>query len=814
MRNRHAAFVAVNLLGSVLLGGTNGASLAVSVPTTAPLTLYVSPNGKANADGSKGAPFATLKQARDEVRRRRAAGTLSGGAVIELRGGIYPLAETFTLTADDSGTEKSPLLIRAYPGEKPRLIGGARVTDFQTFRDGILKADVSKLGLEALQTPQEEDFNGAIPPFEVFAGGNRLDLARWPNRDPDERAAPGHAPGGAWTYTALIPSKLSDSIWAFPNNTFGYLGDRPAGWKRPEEAQVHLYPMFDFRDQLLGVKSVDAQKKEITLSRKAQYVIRPGRRYYVRNVFEELDTPGEWYWDRREQSLYLKPPADAAARKDVIVTRLSSVLRVEGAANISLVGLTLEAAAGDVVSVRDSRNVRLVGCTVRGAGLGNGVDVKGGEKCGLISCDVYDTGRAGVSLDGGDRKTLTPGNHFVVNSHVHHVGRTLRTYTPAINLNGVACRAANNSIHDGPHAGILYGGNDHIIERNDLGFLMLESADGAAIYTGRDWAARGTVIRQNRIHDLSGWSITSKIGSGKDAPWWDHGPDKNTGEVTYSTRDMAWGIYIDDLQGGVTITDNIFYRIGHAGIHIGGGSYVTITNNVFYDTDSGVFIGGRGTDYKELEERLRNVDGDSPVYLTRYPELAAFLKSPNRNAPQHNVITRNIFAVSGKAVAGGAGGSAGGATVEGGHDTQYEFGSLDRATSKIDRNLIVRGTTDPKSVRVHFNPFGEKIGEAQRVLSWSDWQQRGFDTGSVLAADAGFVAPESGDFRLRPDSPSRKIGFVPIPAEEIGLYKDTWRKTLPTPDTRRISLKPSVVKVNVLPDGAKKSPAATASANR
>jgi hypothetical protein len=773
----------------------------------APLTLSVSSKGSDAASGSRAAPFATLERARDEVRARRASDRLPGGAVIEVRGGLYPLPRTFTLTTEDSGTAVAPLLIRAFPGETPRLVGGARVSNFQPFRDGILKADVSALGLDALETPQEENFNGQIPPFEVFAGGKRLDLARWPNRDSNEAAAPGHAPGGEWTYTALVPSKLGGSIWGFPNNTFTYLGDRPARWKRPEEAQVHLYPMFDFRDQLLGVKSVDGAKREITLSHKAQYVIRPGRRYYVRNVFEELDAPGEWYWDRREKVLYLKSPADATALKDVLVTRLPSVVTIDGAANVTLAGLTMEAAAGNVVEVTGSRHVRLAGCTVRGAGLGIGVNIKGGEACGLTSCDVYDTGRGGVSVDGGDRKTLKPGGHFVENSHIHHVGRTLRTYTPAVSLNGVACRAANNRIHDGPHAGILYSGNDHVIERNDLGFLMLESADGAAIYTGRDWAARGTVIRQNRIHDLSGWSIVSKIGAGKDMPWWDHGPDKDSGKVTYSTRDMAWGIYIDDLQGGVTITENLFYRIGHAGIHVGGGSYVTITNNVFYDTDAGVFIGGRGADYKEQEEKLRAVNGDSAVYLARYPDLAAYLRSPNRNAPQHNVIERNVFVVTGKAVAGGAGGSAGGATVESGHGTQYEFGSLLRDTSRIDHNMIARGSADPGAVRVHFNPFGEKRSKEEMILSWQQWQAQGFDTGSLVVADAGFVGPEKDDFRLKPNSPVRKVGFVPIPLEKIGLYKDTWRKTLPAPDVRRSGLTPSVVTVDVLANEAQKATA-------
>ena len=36
-----------------------------------------------------------------------------------------------------------------------------------------------------------------------------------------------------------------------------------------------------------------------------------------------------------------------------------------------------------------------------------------------------------------------------------------------------------------------------------------------------------------------------------------------------------------------------------------------------------------------------------------------------------------------------------------------------------------------------------------------------------------FVDPANGDFRLRPDSPALKLGFVPIDLSKIGLRQDT-----------------------------------------
>ena len=46
---------------------------------------------------------------------------------------------------------------------------------------------------------------------------------------------------------------------------------------------------------------------------------------------------------------------------------------------------------------------------------------------------------------------------------------------------------------------------------------------------------------------------------------------------------------------------------------------------------------------------------------------------------------------------------------------------------------------------------------------------------NLTEGDPGLVAPEKGDFRLKEDSPALKVGFKPIPFENIGLHKDEYR---------------------------------------
>jgi hypothetical protein len=53
---------------------------------------------------------------------------------------------------------------------------------------------------------------------------------------------------------------------------------------------------------------------------------------------------------------------------------------------------------------------------------------------------------------------------------------------------------------------------------------------------------------------------------------------------------------------------------------------------------------------------------------------------------------------------------------------------------------------------------------------------------NLIEGDPGFVAPEKGDFRLKPDAPALKMGFRPIPLEKIGLYKDEYRTQVPPRD--------------------------------
>ena len=224
---------------------------------------------------------------------------------------------------------------------------------------------------------------------------------------------------------------------------------------------------------------------------------------------------------------------------------------------------------------------------------------------------------------GGDRKTLTPAGHFAENNHIHHFGRWDRMYRPGVFLSGVGLRASHNLIHDAPHSAILFGGNDHLIEFNEIHNVCQESHDCGAIYAGRSWTLRGHVIQNNYLHHLSGK---------------DGGPCN--------------GIYLDDLFSSATVQGNIFYQVLRP-VFIGGGRDNLLQNNVFVDCPKALHVDARALGWcgphadgriKEATEKgtIAGIRYTEPPYSTRYPQLVNLLEDEPKK-PKGNVVRRNIF---------------------------------------------------------------------------------------------------------------------------------------------------------------------------
>jgi hypothetical protein len=270
--------------------------------------------------------------------------------------------------------------------------------------------------------------------------------------------------------------------------------------------------------------------------------------------------------------------------------------------------------------------VTIAGCTVRNMGT-VGIEISGGSRHRVVSCDVTGTGEDAIRVSGGDRTTLAPAGHQIVNNHLWRYARWCRTYRPAVLVNGVGIRIAHNAIHDAPHNAILLGGNDHIIEANEISRVCLETGDAGAIYIGRDPTMRGTVIRKNVVRDL--------------AP------------VVQRTNDFTdvMAVYLDDCACGTTIEGNWFERAGCA-VMIGGGRDNTVAGNTFVDCHPAIHCDARAKGWAKklfeddaewgIKARFAAVPYQSPVWRKRYPALATYWED-DPTAPRGNRITGNAW---------------------------------------------------------------------------------------------------------------------------------------------------------------------------
>lgn len=600
--------------------------------------LYVSVSGsdewsghRASPDGNAGGPFATLQRARDAVRQLKASmGLPEGGVTIWIAPGTYSLDTGLVLMSEDSGEPGKPITYRATTEEQVRISGGKAITGWRKVDDdptlgrlepaargNVLEANLKKHGVNDFGKLRSRGFGRSTVPagLELFFKDEPMTLSRWPNT--------------GFVKIAGSPELTGDEHGGTLGGLsagFYYEGDRPGQWADTNDIWVHGYWAYDWANSYEHIASLDTQKRLIKTSPPyGNYGFRKGQRFYFLNILEELNEPGEWYLDHKSGVLYFWPPAPMN-EGDVTVSLVESpLLLLKNVSHIEFHGLTFTCTRADAISIEGGSGNRITNCTICNVG-NSGVVVNGGDNHGIENCGIAQTGDGGISLTGGDRRTLAPCGHFARNNHLHHIARWSRCYAPAISMTGVGIIAANNLIHDHPHCGILFWGNEHVIELNEIHHVCLETGDVGAIYTGRDYTFRGNVIRYNFIHHTGG------VGMG------------------------SMGIYMDDCVSGTEIYGNVLWKL-HRAVFLGGGRDFKVDNNIFVDCDPAIELDGRGMSkspvwynmvYKTMKQRLEDMNWREPPYRTRYPQLAELepYYAKDDGIPPGNVIVSHTICVN------------------------------------------------------------------------------------------------------------------------------------------------------------------------
>jgi len=476
----------------------------------------------------------TPAQALAQIRKARQTGDTSA-ATLFFPEGTTELLTPLTLEAADSNI--------TFTGTQSTLIGGPKVTGWEKHTGEIVKAAVSKL------LPK------GFVPKQLLCDGERQILARYPNFDAKDPLY------GGWAFVAPFPPAGAPEghLW---KRTPLVKPEDVRRWAHPEDVELDIFAQYGWWNFIEPVASLDPATRLLTLKKDCSYDLHPNNRYHFQNALEELDAPGEWFYDKHTGVLYFWP-VKPIAQSEVRLPTSDAFFKTKGAKNITIRDLTLTGCHGSAITFERAEDCLVEKCVITkvGAFHGSGVGVSDGKNVRVSRCEISFTGSNGVSLSGGDRKTLTGPGHAVEDCHIHHMG-VFNKNACGVAMYGVDNAVRHCHIHDGPRMGVQMSGNNLLVEYNHLHHLCLETQDGGAIYTGgRDWiSSRGSKWRYNLIHDV--------IGCGQEAgglkhPW------------------FTFGLYPDDNSGGIDIIGNIVFRVAHTPIHMHNSRDCIVENNIF-----------------------------------------------------------------------------------------------------------------------------------------------------------------------------------------------------------------------------------------
>lgn len=680
-------------------------------------TIYVSTDGNDSNEGTFLSPLATFSAARDKIRELKNSGLeYSRGYVVNIRGGTYNMTESFELSSEDSGLEEAPIVYQAYDGEEVKVIGGidipsnylSKVTDTEILNriiEGSARDDIYCVQLSLLDIYDVGDdffpgaysyFDAALEagliskpnemPMELFVNGAPMKLARYPNK------------GYCYIDTVVDKGYTGGSSSSISSNfEFAIADERIKKWIPSLSRGVLMYGYwrYDWADATVPIDYIDEDNLHIKSAVPSAFGVRNDAPFYVFNLIEELDSPGEYYIDKSSNILYLFPPSNMNDSNIVLSTLTAPMVNLVDVSNVRFNNIHFGCTRGSAISIRGGENN-----LIRGGSICNTAKMAvsiSGINNGISDCHIFEV-NGGISLSGGDLETVSEGQCYATNNHIERFSRISQTYTPAIKLGGVGNIATHNEIHDSPHEAVTFWGVKHKIMYNDIYNVVNSTDDAGAIYGGLDWVGRCHEIKYNYIHD-----IVNSIDGGSGVA----------------------AIYLDGGQCEIFVTDNVFANIDGYAVKIGGGRDNVVENNIFADCITAFYANDcmltevypAGSLQTVHYPSLQTAPVYSKIWQKEFPKLYAMLQLPDEKKclPEGNIYQNNLVFRSGLADLVGVAKEY--IDVSGNYQTDDDpgFYNLDNGDYTIvDNSEIVSNL--PNFISVPFGDMSRTEGKAVQIL--------------------------------------------------------------------------------------------------
>jgi hypothetical protein len=556
------------------------------LPPVAGDELFVASTGDDANPGTKDRPLKTLAAAQAAVRAHPDRGKVP--ITVSVLTGTYYIGQTLVLTAADSGTQAAPVTYRG--GGTATLSGGARLNPAWTsYKNGIMQANVPA------------SVSGPLSFDGLFVNGQRQRMARYPNYKA------GVVPFGGASADAVSATRV-------------------ASWSHsPVGGFVHGLHAQRWGSEHYVIKGVDASHKLVLsgpFCNGRPDVLLDGSQV-VENVLDELDVPGEWYFDRAAGIVYLYPPpgTDLAAAT-IEVAGVERIFEFRGTSTAPVQWITLDGFHYTHTSRTFAKATEQILRSDWEIYRGGAVFVTGAEDSNIQNSFFDQVGGAGVFINGYDRRVNVTSNKFVGtgSSAILFIGSPSAVKNPLFGYGATPipvasldktpgpltpdypaqCSAKDNLIHDigdpekqvagvgidmaeditvshnsiysVPRAGINIGDGcwgGHVISYNDVFDTVLETGDHGAFNSwarDRYWQS-GTAAIESRVAAYPGLQLLDTVKP-----------------IALSNNrwrcDHGWDVDLDDGSTSYVITNNVFLS---GGLKWREGYSRTGDNNVFAD---------------------------------------------------------------------------------------------------------------------------------------------------------------------------------------------------------------------------------------
>lgn len=464
------------------------------------VTFCISNNGNDNNPGTLEAPFKTLEKARNVIRGINSS--MTEDIIVYLRGGTHVLSNTFTLDQSDSGTNGHYIIYKNYPGEKPTLSGGQRITGW------IQEGNKWKAYVGSLQTRQ------------LYVNGHRATRAR----------SVSGLSGAVKTATGYTTTNTDMQYWGNVSNI--------------EFVSKKQWLQYRCRVQSISGGNITMKQPCWSDSQKFAKSGRPnltmGIPDWIENAYELLNLPGEWYLNRATGWLYYMPKPNEDMQNAVIIAPvLETLIKGTGALgspikNIRFEGLTFSYATW--LAPNSDYGWPDYFCSYP-----NKRDTWANINFSYADSIVFEKnvfallGGLGIQLGKGSQNNIISGNHFfdisggaietymslpkttdareysknnqVLNNYIHNIAREYQSGVAICMFWPRGATIANNELENLPYSGIsVQAGNGETdpsvsqsnkIQNNIVSNHMNTLNDGGGIYT--TGAQPGSIISGNII---------------------------------------------------------------------------------------------------------------------------------------------------------------------------------------------------------------------------------------------------------------------------------------------------------------------------